>query len=131
MQSRYKLLKWLGLGDEMGAELGSFGGLKWVGLRAETGDEIDAFGVLKWGLKRAGLRAEIVFDAPDVVVDSLRLAYEGLEALEATIAIKGSIYRSFTTEGALKHTRVLVDSTLAAAITVNCLYDLTSKTGQQ
>nr|GEV85324.1 zinc finger, CCHC-type [Tanacetum cinerariifolium] len=40
----------------------------------------------------------------------------------------GSVYRSFTAEGALKRTRMLVDSTLAATIAVNCLSDLTFET---
>nr|GEU44815.1 hypothetical protein [Tanacetum cinerariifolium] len=43
----------------------------------------------------------------------------------------GSVYRSFTAEGALKRTRMLVDSILAATIAVNCLSDLTSETAQR
>ncbi|GJY76563.1 hypothetical protein Tco_0481679 [Tanacetum coccineum] len=40
-------------------------------------------------------------------------------------------YRSFTAEGALKCTRVLVDSTLAAGRAVSCLSDLAAKTAQR
>ncbi|GJU16777.1 putative 2,3-bisphosphoglycerate-independent phosphoglycerate mutase [Tanacetum coccineum] len=41
------------------------------------------------------------------------------------------VYRSFTAEGALKCTCVLVDSTLAAVSTVSCLSDLIAKTAQR
>ncbi|GKD18430.1 hypothetical protein Tco_1207588, partial [Tanacetum coccineum] len=47
------------------------------------------------------------------------------------LLIPCSVYRSFTAEGALKRTCMLVDSTLAAVSPVSCLSDLIAKTAQR
>ncbi|GJT31118.1 29 kDa ribonucleoprotein A, chloroplastic-like protein [Tanacetum coccineum] len=69
MRGRYKLLKWMCLGDEMGVGLGRFWVLKWglnlVCLNAETGMKWCAW-TLKRGLKRVHLVAERVGLGADV-----------------------------------------------------------------
>nr|GEU70679.1 hypothetical protein [Tanacetum cinerariifolium] len=56
MRSRYKLLKWLGLGDEMGAELVGFGG---VALEAKIGEVWGVDLGVEMGLKWVHLVAEL------------------------------------------------------------------------